>query len=120
MSTSDFPPQLHGGDSPAATPSATLTAPTTLGRVLRLLASLLVFGAGAYVLGYEITGEWSAQWDYTDLFHNPYGPRGPLPSGVNAIHNVAIGTAGIVGVLAGLCGALYQLASLRRARRGGD
>lgn len=110
MSKPDFPPQLRGGNSPAAT----LAAPTTLGRVVRLLAFLLMFGAGAYVLGYEVTGEWSRQWDYADLFHDPYGPRGPLPSGVNAIHNVATGAAGVVGVLAGLSGALYQLAALIR------
>lgn len=96
-----------------------VTPPTPASRVFRLLGLLLFLALGAYLLGYEVTGGWNRQWSYETLFGDPYGPRGPLPPGANLAHNVGAGITGVIGILAGTCGALYQLTALRRARRCG-
>lgn len=97
----------------------TTTPPTTTPRILRLLGSLLLLAVGAYLLRYEITGEWSRQWTYEGIFGDPYGPRGPLPAGANTTQNVVAGITGVIAILAGTCAALYQLIALRHARRCG-
>lgn len=107
-------PELH----PAAARESA-TPPTTTARVVRLLVFLLLLAIGAYLLGYEIAGEWSRQWSYENIFGDPYGPRGPLPAAANTTQNVVAGITGVVAILAGTCGALYQLTALRRACRCG-
>lgn len=110
---------MSSPESPPAADRESATPPTTTARVVRLLGSLLLLALGAYLLGYEIAGEWNRQWSYETLFGDPYGPRGPLPAAGNATQNVVTGITGVIAILAGTCGALYQLTALRRARRCG-
>lgn len=110
MNTTNTSPQTTAARKPAA-------PPTMAARAFRILGFLLLLGMGAYLLGYEISGEWSRQWGHEALFGDPYGPRGPLPTAANTTQNVVAGITGVIGVLLGTCGALYQLTAVRRTRR---